>query len=356
MSLPPEHAKRVADALGASDKPGPRLRALDVDRMLTTPPPVVPYVVDPLLVRGCTTMLAGREGRGKSMLALGVGAAVGRATQLLDVAGMPVGLGGRVLYIDAENGEHEAHRRLHGLNVQAGTLAYMEADSFDLKAHLGELEQLVRQVNPALLILDSLRSLAPGLDENDSMQVEAALRPVVRMTQQLKIATLILHHAGRQTGEYRGSTAIGAAVELGFTLARHDDDPMATTRRSLSCWKMRPATTPEPRWLTIKSDITGDILLMEAAPFEPTRATPVRDGVEAAIRQLVEGCSGEVSYRGSPLHHYPSWSAADFARAVGREPNDWTVRQVVGRLEDAGLIHRNGGGRWQHTPINDEDT
>ena len=137
-------------------------------RCSPTPPPPVPWVVEPILARGCVTMLAGREGRGKSMLALALAAARRAGDLLLDIAGMPVGLCGHVLYVDAENGEHEAHRRVHGLSVKAGTLTYVEANGFDLKQHLDELEELVRKHEPKLLVLDSLRSLAPGLDENDS--------------------------------------------------------------------------------------------------------------------------------------------------------------------------------------------
>jgi 5S rRNA maturation endonuclease (ribonuclease M5) len=328
------------------------LRVLDVDRMLTTTPPPVPHVVDPMLVRGCVTMLAGREGRGKSMLALALAAGVGRANSLLDIAGMPVGIGGHVVYVDAENGEREAHRRLHGLDVEAGSLTYVEADGFDLKVHLPLLEQLVRRRAPKLLVLDSLRSLAPGMDENDSQEVEAALRPVVRLTQQLEIATLVLHHAARQSGEYRGSTAIGAAVELGFTLSRIDEDPMATTRRRLKCWKSRPAPEPETRWLTIKPAESGGILVQDAAPYEPQPKAPVQDALEDSLRELVLGTppyrasTNTNSHGGGTQQLSPSWSTADFGRAVGRGPDDKTLRRVVQRIEDAGLIHRNGGSRW----------
>lgn len=336
----------MRDPLDDALRDPPRLRVLDVDKMLTTPPPPIPWVVEPILARGCVTMLAGREGRGKSMLALALAAGVGRATNLLDIAGMPVGGSGHVLYVDAENGPHEAHRRVHGLDVEAGSLTYVEADGFNLAQDLAELEQLVRQRAPKLLVLDSLRSLAPGLDENDSQQAEAALRPVVRLTQQLQIATLILHHASRMSGEYRGSTAIGAAVELGFTLSRHEDDPMAATRRKLACWKSRPAAEPEPRWLTIKPDSDGGILLMEAAPYEPPARAPVRDEIEDALRDLIGGVSGATAHMGGDTLTPPSWSTADFARHVERDPKDPTVRRAVKRLEDAGVIHRNGDHRW----------
>jgi AAA domain len=353
-----------------------RLRVLDVEKMLTTTPPPVPWVVEPILAHGCVTMLAGREGRGKSMLALALAAAVGRATELLDVAGMPVALSGHVLYVDAENGEREAHRRVYGLSVEAGALTYVEANGFDLKQHLDDLDQLVREREPKVLVLDSLRSLAPGLDENDSLQVEQALRPIVRLTQQLHISTLLLHHASRASGEYRGSTAIGAAVELGFTLSRIDDDPMASTRRKLACWKSRPAAEPEPRWLTIKPELSGDIMLCEAAPYEPPRRAPVQDEIEGALRDLIGGVVGVVGdhtpqtrmdtgdsggcgesggHRGYHTTTPPSWSTADFARAVDRDSKDWSVRQAVKRLEDAGLIHRNGDDRWQRTSLDEKE-
>ena len=87
---------------------------------------------------------------------------------------------GTTLIVDAENGEMEAWRRVHGLGIRPGTLAYVEADGFDLRRDFAQLGALVDEHEPHVIVLDSLRSLAPGLDENDSMQTEAALRPVVK--------------------------------------------------------------------------------------------------------------------------------------------------------------------------------
>jgi putative DNA primase/helicase len=229
---------------GATGTPAGTLRVLDVEAMLRTAPPPVPWVVEPLLAQGCVTMLAGREGTGKSMLALAMAAAIGHGADVAGLGCRP----GRVLYVDAENGEREAHRRIHGLGgVAPGSLGYVEASGFSLASHLAELNALVEDRCPDVLMLDSLRSLAPGLDENDSQQAEAALRPVVRLTQAREMATLILHHAGKVGTEYRGSTAIGAAVELGFTLSQHPDDPDGARRRRLACWKSRPAAEPPVR-------------------------------------------------------------------------------------------------------------
>ncbi|MDP9346371.1 MAG: AAA family ATPase [Actinomycetota bacterium] len=263
-------AEVVAEAPAKSNgKPAavaPKLRVLDVERMLTTEPPPVPWTVEPLLARGCVTMIAGREGTGKSMLALALGAAIGHGAS---IAGLDC-RAGRVLYVDAENGEREAHRRVRGLGVKPGTLVYVEACGFNLAQHITLLEVLVEEHKPDVLILDSLRSLAPGLDENDSKQAEAAVRPVSRLAQTVGIPVELLHHAGKNGHEYRGSTAIGAAVEIGFTLSRHDEDPDVRTRRKLSCWKSRPAPEPDVRWLSLEA-AGGRILVGEAEPFKPAQ-------------------------------------------------------------------------------------
>ena len=171
------------------DRPGGprRLRVLDIEAMLSSPPPPVPWTVEPILALGCTTMIAGREGRGKSLLALAIAATGGHGE---NVAGMAPSDSFRTLYVDAENGSQEAHRRVYGLSVSSGALVYVEADGFNLRADFDELVELVREHEPNLLILDSLRSLAPGLDENDSLKVEDALRPVVKLGQREGISNL----------------------------------------------------------------------------------------------------------------------------------------------------------------------
>lgn len=298
------------------------LRVLDIERMLTTPPPPVPWRAEPLLARGCVTMLAGREGQGKSMLALALAAAIGHGATVVGMACEA----GRVLYVDAENGEREAHRRVHGLGVKPGTLVYVEADGFNLKLHRPQLEALVDEHKPDVLILDSLRSLAPGLDENDSMQTEAALRPVVRLTQGRGIATLILHHAGKAGVEYRGSTAIGAAVELGFTLSRHADDPQGSTRRRLGCWKSRPAAEPPTRWLTIEAN-DGRIVLGETEGYTPE--APAREEAEANLLAALNG-------------HSTQWQ--EWARDAGFDPKNGTARRARDQLQQDGKVFTDGKG------------
>jgi len=294
--------------------------------MLSTEPPPIPWVVEPLLAEGCVTMLAGREGQGKSMLALALASAIGHGAQ---VAGLTCRTG-RVLYVDAENGEREAHRRVRGLAVKRGALAYVEAVGFNLAADVGLLSELVDEQEPSVLVLDSLRSLAPGLDENDSKPAEAALRPVSRLAQDAGLPVLLLHHAGKQGVEYRGSTAIGAAVELGFTLSRHAEDPEKRTRRRLACWKSRPAPEPEPRWISLEAR-DGRILLAEAEPFEGESQRP-----RNAHRVQVLAALG-----GIPRSERSIATATDLPRT--------TVQRVLADLAEESLALQGAEG-WTSTP------
>jgi hypothetical protein len=325
---------------------------LDVERMLSIPPPPVPWIVRSLLVAGCVTMLAGREGQGKSMLALGLAAALGHGEAIAGMECLP----GTVLYVDAENGEREAHRRVHGVGIVPGTLVYVEAQRFNLADDASQLGRLVDEHEPSVVMLDSLRSLAPGLDENDSRAAEAALRPVSRLAQQRNVPVLLLHHAGKSGLEYRGSTAIGAAVALGFTLSRHDEDPDKATRRKLTCWKCRPDREPPPRSLSLDADSDG-VSITEADPFVPERDAPTRDIIASQVRAFIEGCHGATTPRGAGNAATPSWTTAELARAVGRSKNDGTVRRAVQRLGELGVLYRNGDGRWHPSPtlLDDEE-
>lgn len=306
----------------------PKLRMLDVERMVTTEPEPVPWLAEPVLVRGMVTMLAGREGQGKSMLALALGAAIGHGAT---VAGIECEAG-RVLVVDAENGEREAHRRVRGLGVKSGALAYVEAEGFNLGADRGELEPILAEQAPDLLVLDSFRSLAPGMDENDSGAVEAVLGPLRSLARRHGCAVLLLAHAGKAGYEYRGSTAIGAAVELGFTMSREPADPEGRSRRKMSCWKCRVAPEPDTRWIALEAR-QGRVLVGEAEPFADVDSGP------SQLEQRAELLGGIVAE-----HGVMAWG--DLAKLAGLSPSAGATKSARARALQRGLLAEAGHGRY----------
>ena len=229
-----------------------KLRRLDVSEMMQTLPPEVPWIAEPMIVRGALTLLSGREGEGKSMVALTVAIGVASGEP---VAGFHPATG-KVVYVDAENSPGEIHRRLRALGLDTPAserLVVLEAESFDLRTDLRELDDVIAAERPALVVLDSFRSLWGG-SENDSDAVGPVLDRLRNLGRRHDAATLLLHHSGKTGTEYRGSTAIGAAAELIFTLGREADDE-DQQRRYLWCRKSRPAPEPGRRWLRVSTEL-----------------------------------------------------------------------------------------------------
>jgi hypothetical protein len=304
----------------------PKLPLFDVEQMLASEPPPVPWIAAGLLVRGAVTMLTGREGTGKSMLALALARAIGQGRAVADIDCSR----GRVLVVDAENSRGEVHRRLHALDVKPGTVLYAGTDGFNLRTDLGQLEALLERVHPEVLVLDSLRTLAPGLEENDSGPAELTLGPLRELARRLDCAILLLHHSRKSGDEYRGSTAIGAAVELGFALVREHNGADRGARRALTCWKCRPAPEPEPRWFTLQAD--GSRIAIEAAPApSPMLARRPRT---AELAQHLAAAAADLGAQ--------AW--ASLCAHVGTQPESGTAKRAREQAIKDGLLVRVAHG------------
>ncbi len=323
----------------------PKLSLFDVDQMLASEPPPVPWIAHGLLVRGAVTMLIGREGTGKSLLALAVARAIGQGKVVADIDCSR----GRALVVDAENGRAEIHRRLHALDVKQDTVFYAGTDGFNLRADLGQLEALLERVRPDVLVLDSLRTLAPGLEENDSGPAEQTLGPLRELARRFDCAILLLHHSRKSGDEYRGSTAIGAAVELGFALTREHKVADAGARRTLTCWKCRPAPEPEPRWFTLQA--AGSRVVIEAAPAPAASPTPGSRTVELA--QQLSAAAADLGAQ--------SWAV--LCAHVRTDPGSGTAKRARQQAMDDGLLVKVAHGVYgpaarasvQPPPIGDLD-
>lgn len=315
---------------------GSRLRPFDVPGMLVSDPPAVPWVVDGFVARGILTLLAGREGVGKSMFAASLAVAVasggGRVGPLTCHAGS-------VLIVDAENGEAEAHRRVRGLGLPdevAGSFAWFECVAGDLlnPDGIADLDDVLGDLRPALVILDSFASLWRGR-ENEAEHVQPDLDVLRNLLRRHDAGGLLLHHQGKGSAEYRGSTAIGAACEVTAGLGREqgDDDP---SRLYLQPWKVRPAVRGPRLWLRMTAD-RGAVFVDEAEPYhDPDAAPPGRPPV---IRESVcDGIAAVLAAAEEPM------SQGAIIAALGRPKGDRTARRALRALLDAGEVQHGPDG------------
>jgi 5S rRNA maturation endonuclease (ribonuclease M5)/KaiC/GvpD/RAD55 family RecA-like ATPase len=314
-----------------------RWRVLDVAVMAQGDPPEVPREVDGLVVRGDVTILTANPGTGKSLLSLALSAAKPRDES---VAGMDCRRG-TVLYVDAESGAGEIHRRVHSLGVPTEGVVVVEADGVDVRGErdFGQLEALIEYYGPSLVVLDSLTALWPGANERKTEDVAPTLYEFKRLAERCNVGVLILHHRPKDGGEYRGTTAIAPATQLGFALSRVKGDP-DRLRRRLSCWKCRPAPEPEDRWLHLAAE-DGMVLVEAASPYtdpdEPERPqAPVREKLKPRILAAL----GD-----------DRLSLKELADRIGLPPKDQTLRRSLADLEKDGEILRDDAKKYSRCQV-----
>jgi hypothetical protein len=322
----------------------PRLIPLDVAQMIATPPPRLEWVAAGLVVRGGVTMLSGSPGVGKSMLALMLGVSIVNGERFLDDATAR----GRVLYVDAENGRAEAHRRIHGLGLRADAadrLRYLTVNDqtedggrFDLSADIGELIGEATEHGADYIVLDSLRSLWGGI-ENESHTAILPMLAAARLARTARAGVMLLHHLDKgATAAYRGSSAFAGAAEIVATLRpdprtkREETEAEADPElRCITIAKCRCAPEPPPRWLRLASESGITIIEKADRPPVPERSAPARDRLTGAI-----------------LHELPADPArmtiSTLASRVGVEPSSGSIKRVLRELIAQGRVVRDERG------------
>lgn len=181
-------------------------------------------IILPLLAAaGRVTLLASREKGGKTTL---MAYAVVCKSRGLPLFGEPVKRG-RVLWVGLEESPVDAIVRFKEMGADTDMIGFISR--LRGKGGLNQLRAEVKSCNPELIVLDSLAAFGGGTaDENNASAVQAMLQPVVDFIHDSGIALVLLHHATKAstgTGSYRGSAAIGAAVDMILEMAEIEHQP-----------------------------------------------------------------------------------------------------------------------------------
>lgn len=303
-------------------------RKLDVPALLAQPDEPIPYRLDRFVADGCVTALAGHGGEGKSLLAAAAAISVALGGT---VAGITATKGHAVIF-DAEQGERLIAKRLKLTGAPARGVAVYEATGLNLAKHADWIIDTIRAENAQLVVLDSLRTLAPGMAENDGdtvLPVTAALRRIARETQ---AALLVLHHRPKHGPGYRGSSVLRDQIDALFVLGRDPQDPERRTRRYLHCdpardGKMRFDVEPAERWLDIEVR-AGLLTVTEAEPYAAATREPSR--TETRAQEIVQALTDGARLR-----------RADIARKLGLDPTDASVGRALAELVKNGTVKRH---------------
>jgi hypothetical protein len=177
---------------------GDTLKPLPLADMLAEPLPPIDWLCKPLIERGTVGVIAGDGYVGKSLLALDLLLALRRGVPFLGFETTPA----RVGYIDAENGEREVNRRLRKLGLTADDLngLFYSKDRLSLgtPAGVAQLRATIEAEQLDVVVLDSIRRLAPNLEENDSAAVAWFFDPLLALRDELGTTILPIHHTRKE--------------------------------------------------------------------------------------------------------------------------------------------------------------
>jgi hypothetical protein len=202
----------------AEEKPT-KFRFRTLGEVLAQEPPE--WLVHGLLTQGGTSLLTAKHASFKSFFALDLAlcVATGKEWHAREVKRGPV------LYIAAE-GASGLQRRAkawlehYGLTEKAARLLVWDRP---IALHepdvLSEFIQAINQEEPALIVVDTLARCAVGLEENSSADMGRYADAVDALARATGAHVLTVHH-NNKGGEYRGSTALPAAVDTHISLER----------------------------------------------------------------------------------------------------------------------------------------
>lgn len=200
--------------------------------------PLADWLVEGLLPTGALVLLAGQPKAGKSLVCLDLVACVAQGEPFLGRETAQ----GMVLIAPAEDQLTVVRNRLLTRlnNDLTAPIGVVPADgSLDQRLHLDdpnsfkELEALIDQHKPSLVILDPLRELH-GCAENEADEMAALLRPLRQLAHQKSTTILLVHHAnkhGTETRAVRGSSAIVGSVDQVLLAERMGDETDATSEQ-----------------------------------------------------------------------------------------------------------------------------
>lgn len=213
-------------AAGAPKRHYPRLD-------LFQPVPDTDWVVEDLLVAEEATVLVGDGGVGKSWFTMGLALAVaGDAETFL---GQAIKKHGPVLYVDEESSKALALQRLHALGLgekHKETLEYLWYAGVDLGREPQLLLDDAMEIEPALVIVDSLSRVALGLDENSNKEMTELIRGgLVPLARDTGAAVLFVHHSSKDgKTDVRGATQIRNAADNALAMSKEEAGSMIWER------------------------------------------------------------------------------------------------------------------------------
>lgn len=195
-----------------------RFNPVRLSDFLTTSHRKPAWLVRGIWSEGAHGLMAGEEKTFKSLLTMDLAVSVASGTLFLNHFEVPKV--GPVLIIQEENEPGNVQDRLSrivnsrrlGPGLNAGQLDFKGADlpvyllnnpgfAFNSEEDMVELDRMLRDVKPALVVFDPLYLMTPGLDENSAVDMTPILHELTKLKRRHGCGTMIVHHFNKAGAE-----------------------------------------------------------------------------------------------------------------------------------------------------------
>jgi len=204
------------------------------------------------------------------------------------------------------------------------------------RAHPENWARAIRELEPDIVIVDTIRRFMPPKDENDSASVSLALAPFVDLQQELpRTAIVLVHHTKKSLSsdgeitDIAGSHAFTAEVDAILLLApvREHKRQRILTPIAGRLWNL----SPEPLVLELSEDASEYRVVGTAEEVLPeTHARSTKEKILQAIRALGKATAEEVF---------------EHLRSSGEVVASSHVRNLLAELVHEGVVEREGDGK-----------
>lgn len=187
------------------------------------------YFVRPIIPKGQVIQVVGYSGAGKSTFVQLLIHAI--TIQRKTFGPFEIESGGNILYLNYEEGRQTLRERSeeavsllgdfpknspYQTTIYAASLSKEEEINLNTKEGLKRLGRMIKRCKPEIVVIDTVRSGWPGLDENDATAWAPINRVCLRL-RNLGVSVILLHHRNKPSkdglGSYAGNTNQITVVE-----------------------------------------------------------------------------------------------------------------------------------------------
>jgi hypothetical protein len=321
----------------ASNGGPPESLLIDMRAALNDAMQPLPHRVGSLATDGFLTLLVGRRGDNKTWLGMFACNAVhnGIAIPPFSVRQGPA------LLVDAESGARLLGRRFLTLGLEGDAFHVADARELRLPGDIDRLYALVESTGAKLVVIDSLRRMAPNMREDKSDDTAPVMAALANLARDTDAPVVALHHKSTKPNapDVRGSSALEDQADAVFVLERRRGDPERWTRRRLRCTKMRPDVEPPPMWLSFKVQ-GGFMTLSEAEPY-----TGASDGEDEDARSADEVMADRLRLLATLVSADEGWSPKRLALSLGTAQDNSTFKRACALVIESGEWAASGKTR-----------